>query len=170
MRVAEEAESRLEGGKHLEAVLRREEILPLVRTVRRGVDERGVTDLGDQRQRGQIASVLRVEPRLRPLGGSAGVDVEPVEIDEPGDRVLMVAGHDCLRALGDRLDARHGIRAVPDQVAQAEQRVGPRRRVREHRLERFEVRVDVRQDRVPQREQALRTSGGVLCGCDRASR
>ena len=149
VRVPDEAEPRREGGERVEAVLRGEEIFPLVRTVRRGVHERGVTQLGDQRQRGQICPVIVVEPLARPLGGGARVDVEPLEIDEAHDGVLVIARDDRLRLFGYDLDARDGIGAVAHQVSEAERRVGPRRRVGENRLERFEVGVDVRKHRVP---------------------
>src|SRR4029434_6423868 len=44
-----------------------------------------------------------------------------------------------------------GVGAVDDEIPEAEERVGPRRRVRQDGLERFEIAVNVREHRVPHR-------------------
>ena len=90
-----------------------------------------------------------VEALARPLRGRPRVRVEPLQVDEPGDRVLVIARDHRLRPLRHGLDARDGVGAVAHQIAQTQERVRPRRRVGEHRLERFEVGVDIRKHRVP---------------------
>jgi hypothetical protein len=62
--------------------------------------------------------------------------------------VLVVAGHDRLRALGDQLDAGQRVGAVAHGVAQAEHGVGLARGVGEDGAQRLEVAVHVRQDGV----------------------
>src|SRR5256885_405756 len=64
-----------------------------------------------------------VEAVARPRGGGACVWIEPVEVEEARDGVLVVASRDHLRALGQSLDARARVGAVAHDVAQAENRV-----------------------------------------------
>src|SRR3989441_9429701 len=58
--------------------------------------------LCNQRQRGEVAPVVVIETLTRPFRRCARVAVEPVEVEEAGDAVLVVARRDHLRALGQR--------------------------------------------------------------------
>src|SRR2546425_10411742 len=104
------------------------------------------------RRRGEAARGVVAEPLARPFRRCARVAVEPAEVEEAGDAVLVVARRDHLRALGQPLDARARVGPVAHHVAEAEDRVRPAGRIGEHGIERFEVAVDIRNDRVSHRK------------------
>ena len=88
--------------------------------------------------------MLVVESLACPLGGGAGPPVEPLQVEQPGHAVLVVAGDDRARATVENLDARDRIRAIADAVAETEQTVRARRGIRKHGAQRLEIAVDVR--------------------------
>ena len=95
--------------------------------------------------------MILVQSLTRPFGRGARVGIEPVEVEAPGHRLLMITVRDRLGAPGDHLDAGNRVGAVADEVSEAEERVGSCRRVRQHGFERFEITVNVREHRVPHR-------------------
>ena len=133
------------------------------------MNERGVLHFVREGQRAQPGAVLVVEPLARPFRGGARPAVEPLEIEQPGHAVLVVTGDDGARTAVQQLDARHGVGAVADAVAEAEHAVGAGRGIGEHGAQRLQVAVDVRQDGVPHGRRVLRPDAAPG-GCGRARR
>ena len=103
-----------------EPIVRADQVIPLVRLPRRGVDERRIVHFGGQRKGAEEGRASRVEPLARPFGGRTRVPVEPREIQPAEDSVLVITGHDRARARADQVHASRGVRSVPDDVAEAE--------------------------------------------------
>jgi hypothetical protein len=153
--VPHEAEPRREVREHREALLGGEEVVPLLGPMRARVDERGVLRRGGQRPRAEPGERVGSQLLARPQRGLARHRVEPGEVEETGGAVLVIAPHQRERALPHDVDARRGIRAIADDVAEAEQRPHPSPGgVGEHGVEGGTVGVDVRQDGV--------TDGGTV--------
>ena len=167
--MTDEADARTERTEGREAVLGRYQVIPLVGTGWRRVDQRCVLDFSNQRQRAQPGTRVGVEPLARPLGGRPRVGIEPVELESARHGMLVVAADDLLTALADEIDTGGGIGAVTNDVPQAEDGVAAVGGVGEDGAKRFQVSMDIREDGVPH-GRGVRTLRAALCGRDRGSR
>ena len=96
----------------------------------------------------QVVARLRADRLLGPLRRERGAARELLERELAANPEVVVAGEADRRVPPRQLDAGVGLGAVADEVAEAPQLLGVRRRDRlEHRLERVAVAVDVGDDR-----------------------
>ena len=107
---------------------------------------------GQRRQPHAVHGCQRLE---RPARRALRDRVEAFSLVDAARHLVVVAAHDRLRTqFLDACDHRIGIGAVADDVAEAQRPIVPAGgRVREARLERFEIRVDIGQDEVAHRKR-----------------
>ena len=147
--MTDEAQARPEIREHLEAVVWRHQVLPLLGAAGAGMDQRGVLDRRGEGQRRQVAPEPVGESLPGPERRLPGHRIEPAQAHEAQRRVLVVARHHRHGPLPHRLRARHGIGPVADHVAEAQHRARARAiRVGQHGGERLVVPVDIRHDGV----------------------
>ena len=152
MGVTMEAEVGVEHGQVLEGDLGTRDVLA-DRVARAAVDQRHPLDLVALGEGGQPGPSRCVDRVAGPLRGGARLRVEPFDLTTADGRRVVVAPDADRPDLDQAGDDAVRIRAVADHVAEVPDGVD-RSGVREYRIERHEIAVDVRQDGDPHRGRA----------------
>ena len=112
------------------------------------------------RQRRDPFAVFRRQNLEHPLRSLLRHDVEPIGLVEPERHLVMIAAHDSgRRQSAHAVDHGVGVGAVADQIAEDEGLVvSTSLRMAQNRFERLEVRVNIGQDEIAHRIEAMNVS------------
>jgi hypothetical protein len=150
MGVSDETDQRPAGRERVDRLGELHEVLEPLRRRQRPVDQGEWPFDGRERKPPQDVQLGETEPLSSPDDRSLGHFVEPVEIQLAEARQVVVARHHDGPQGAEAFQARDGVRAVAKGIAQAQVAVDALGGEGiQDGGERFEVAVDVRENRVP---------------------